>query len=562
MLVDISIQNFALIESWQLSFQDGESVITGETGSGKSLFVDALDFLSGQKFDRNLRRDRSKPTLVEASFLVDTNAESINRILDGYGIEAEDLVIISREADDRSTKTRINSRIVSQQALRELTPLLLDIHSQNAQTILADSGNYIHFLDRYIGPAIEAEKDHLSDLLKKLRDLEEEKKKLNLSPEEIARRTDLLEYQIHEIEEAGLDQIDEEALNREYKQLSNAKDRLDAINGLLEVFHGDYSLRYGMESVAKELDSLSRMDKELTESKDLSWQIEAELETLEENLESYRDRILVDPVRIEEIDEIFLMLQKLKRKYGQNGPEILAYLDRCRFELDDLQMIDRKREGLVKQEAGLQEELADCADRCSSLRKKGAEALQDRIIDELRQMAIRKLSFSISLTEKREIDSLGRDRVDFLISTNEGEEMKSVDQVASGGEMSRFMLAFKIVIADIQQIPTIIFDEIDTGISGRTAQVVGEKLLDLSRSHQILVITHLPQIAALAHYNYRIIKMVTEGRTLSTIDLLDRKERIEEQARLIGGMNITAVTKQSAEEMLDQAANLQKARRT
>lgn len=558
MLLDIHIQNFAILDSIQLRFQEGESVITGETGSGKSLFVDAISFLSGGKVDRNVIRFPDQPCLVEASFYLEDYPDALKEILKDQGIEIEDdhLLVISREMDVKTTKTRINSRIVAQSLLKEIAPFLIDIHSQNAQSILANQANYIVFLDLFIGSEIQEEKKGLRKELDQVKALKKKKEDFNLSPEELARQIDLLEYQIKEIEDASLEEIDEDALNQEYKELTSSKDRMEAVQSILLALQGDYSIRQGMENIAKELEHLSKIDANLAELKDFSWQIQAEIESLEDSLDQYGNRIIINPQRIEEIDEIFLSVQKLKRKYGDSLEEILAYKEQCQEELTELDHIEENRKSLKKEMEELRSKIFDRVGRITELRKKGARALENRIKNELEEMAIKKLSFSISIKEADKISIMGKDEVDFLISTNIGEPMRSVSEVASGGEMSRFMLAFKIVMAEIEGIPTLIFDEIDTGISGRTAQVVGEKIQRLGRKHQVLVVTHLPQIAAMADHHYLVKKVIHDELTFSQISILNKEERIDEQARLIGGTNITNLTKDNAEEMLMQAENL------
>lgn len=559
MLTEISIRNFAIIESTNLSFYSGESVVTGETGSGKSLFVDALSFLSGAKLDRRTSRFEDKATLVEAAFTLEKNTESLQQVLDKYGLSLEeDQLIVSRSYDQKKTKTRVNAHIVSQSVLKEIMAELIDIHSQNAQSILTNKNNYIKFLDQFVGEEMAGLKAELGQVLGNLRSVRQEKAKFDLTPEELERQLDLLNYQIKEIEKANLGDIDEDALNTEYKMLTSSKDRIEAINKIISSFSGEYSVRSAIQSMARELDNLTRRDEDLKEINDASWQLEADSERLEYQLESYRDRIVVDPIRIEEIDEQFVVIQRLKRKYGDSIEEILNYQAQCEEELRLLSAIDVKREELDKKEQALLGQAQRISDAITTKRNEGGEKLELRIKDELKQMAIQKIDFKVQVLSDLPITTSGQDDVDFLISTNVGQSMHSVSEVASGGEMSRFMLAFKIVIAEVQEIPTLVFDEIDTGISGRTAQVVGEKLQRLGRKHQVIVISHLPQIAALANHHYLIEKKVKDGETYSEMSLLDRDERIEEQSRLIGGANITDLTRNSAEEMLVQADLLQK----
>lgn len=557
MLEQLSIQNFAIIENWNISFDAGESAVTGETGSGKSLFVDSLLFLSGDKIDRSVRRDTDAVTSVEGLFYIDQHLDLIRNILEKSGIEIDDYYIsIRRELNQRGTKAYINNKFVTQHLLKDVFSYLLDIHSQNAQSLLSDKKSYVKFLDQIIQDETDEEKNKIRETLSILKDIKNKWDSIDISPEDLQREKDLLEYQINEIENANLEDINEEELNIEYKKLTNAADRLDLANRLIDAYsnRGD-SIRSYLQSISREFDNLYRLDKSTEEIKDLSWQMDAEAEAIQNDLERYRDNIILDPKRISEIDQVFDSLQRCRRKYGQSISDILEYKNECISKLEKLNNIDDERNKLIIDRDKYSKNLSSYANTLTNLRITAADLLKEKIKKELKEMSIKNISFDIEIKNSDKITESGKDIVDFLISTNKGEKMHSVSEVASGGEMSRFMLAFKIIISNLDKIPTLIFDEIDTGISGRTAQVVAEKLNILSKNHQLIVITHLPQIAALADEDYLISKKVLDDRTLSLMSKLNMDERIDEQARLIGGINITDITKKSAQEMLEQAAN-------
>lgn len=554
MLINLAIRNFALIENWSVDFTGGESAVTGETGSGKSLFVDALAFLVGDRGQRRVKRE-GEDTVVEGAFLADETTAGRLREL---GIEPEEgLVILARRMTDRGTQARINNRVVTQSLLRDAGGLLLDIHSQNAQSLLTDRKNYRSLLDRAVGEPSIALREELRGLLREEKELERRIAELSMSPEEAEREADLLKYQIEEIDRESLNDLDEEALDREYRLLAGAADRARAVRSLIDVLRGDGDpLKYAFRAVATELDALSRADGELNATRDLCWQIEAETEALQSDLENYLDGIIVDPQRMAEIDRVFAALMRLKRKYGQTIPEILEFRESCRERLRALKNMDKTRAQLLSKKDAVRGKIEEASERLSRLRREAADSLEKRIRGELEEMAIRKLSFAVTTEMAESIGPDGADVVDFRISTNPGEPMRSISEVASGGEMSRFMLAFKLVVADLEETPSLVFDEIDTGISGRTAQVVAEKIHRFSRNHQVLVITHLPQIAALCDEHYVIRKTASEKGTVSRIEHLDREARIEEQSRLIGGVDITDLTRDSAREMIDQAESL------
>lgn len=553
MLTRLNIQNFAILDDWQLDFSSGETVITGETGSGKSLFVDALSFLLGSRSDRNWKKDPNKKTLVEGEFFIENQREKIASFLSELDIAMDEgNLVISRQLDEYGSKARVNNQYITAKNLTELSAMFMDIHAQNAQSILADKKNYLSFLDTYAGKKLEEGKKELRKLYQEKKDLLKNFKEYTISEEEANQEMDLLNFQIDEIEKCQLEDLDIDELNKEYRQLSSSVDRLNAVNEILQNLSYDMSISSLFEQVAGQLAEFGRFDENMKEYKDQAWKLQAEVEGFLKDLESYKDSIDIDPFRIEEIDLIFSSIQKLKRKYGKDKEEILNFLQKAKERRNFLQNMEETRNRLVQKIEEYDQKLMEKAKFLHEERVKAGMRLEKEISLHLREMAIKKLSFQVELKEK-ELDLQGIDAVDFLISTNPGEPLYSVSQVASGGEMSRFMLAFKIVIASVDQISSLLFDEIDTGISGRTAQVVAEKLYKLAKNHQVIVISHLPQIAALADHHYKISKFVTEDRTYSQIEILDEKNRIDEQARLIGGVLITDLTKKSALEMLKQA---------
>lgn len=557
MLLQLGIQNFAIIEAWRTDFEPGETVITGETGSGKSIFVDALLFLTGARADRKLARDPGKRMRVDGLFSVDRRNRNLLDALAEADIPCdEETLLISRELDAKSSRILINDRMVTLAKLKEITEMIMDVHAQNAQSLLADSKQYINFLDESIGEPIAEKQRRLRELLKQDRDLAASLEALDLSPEAVARELELLDFQIDEIRSAQLKSIDEPALNAEYRRLTGATERYGETSKIAAALNGGTPVRDIIRRMAVTLDELYRKDSESEPIKDLVWQIDAELETLTDEVERYRDGIIIDPHRIDEIDAIFTMLQSLRRKYGSDIEAILKFYADAKARRTALTSIEQRRAALAHERERLAREIVELADDIHGDRAAAAQTFEQRIKSELVQMAIRKIDFKVELHRLKEVGARGYDRVEFMISTNPGEAMRPLNEVASGGEMSRFMLAFKIVTAQIRKLSTLVFDEIDTGISGRTAQVVAEKLFRLGTRHQVLVITHLPQIAAMADAHCEIRKHVEAGVTHSTIRRLEGDARIEEQARLIGGVNITSVTRRSATEMLAQAAQL------
>lgn len=565
MLIELRIQHFALLDTVEVSFPSGESAVTGETGSGKSLFVDALDFLRGARADKRILHG-DETAVVEACFTwtaEEMRTDSmLKKELAELGIPLEErLIIARREFSSKGSRQRLNDVTVTLQSHRRIMELLLDIHAQNAQSLLKTPRTYLPLLDSFIGAPAEKEKKALRDVLAQLQKVQNDLDRLALSPDEVLREKDLLRYQIGEIDEADLPHLDEEELEREYRALISATERLQLANRLYGALSGDRGLRDGLMSCAQTFDQLAHKDNDASSLRDQMWQMEAEAEAMQEDLENYRNTIVIDPQRIEEVDAIFQLLQTLRRKYGQTNDEILAFREQADIRFQQLEHIEQERKMLQEKLASLRLILNEKANNLHALRVSAAAKLEKRVKEELLEMAIAQIAFAIPLTKADVIGPNGQDIVDFQLSTNPGEPMQSLSEVASGGEMSRFMLALKIIASEITAMPTLIFDEIDTGISGRTAQVVAEKLFRLTDKHQIIVITHLPQIAALADAHYAMTKDTEKTETVSSLNELDDRARIDEQARLLGGVHITDVTRKGAREMIEQAKQWKRERK-
>lgn len=553
MLTDLRIRDFALLSDVSITFAPGESAITGETGAGKSLFVLALAFLSGEKGEKRILREQGS-TSVEARFLVDD--PPLQQYLEEKGIAASSELLVRRQLKTNGSRQWINDTAVTVETLQTAMARLMDIHAQNAQGVLKNEKSYLPLIDTFIGDVAATRKKELRSLLRERDQWEKRLHSLSLSPEEVLREQDLLTYQLREIEDADLSHMDEEALQREYRSLTSAVDRLSLANQLAEGIEGDRGLRYGVQMVASGLDDLARKDPEMRGIRDMMWQIDAELDAVRHDLRNYRENVIVDPKRIAIIDDLFQLLQNLKRKYGDSIAEILAFEEEARRKKDELLHLDESRRLAEKEIAAIDKKIDALAEELHALRVDAAGKLEKRVALEMEEMNIKQVVFRIPFERLDRPGLNGVDRVNFTISTNPGEPLKPLSQVASGGEMSRFMLALKILWAEIARTPTLIFDEIDTGISGRTAQVVAEKLARLSTHHQVIVISHLPQIAALAEQHFQIKKEIRDNSTVSMMVELDKEGRVREQARLIGGVRITDLTRKSAMEMLEQAHRL------
>ncbi|MDY3987625.1 MAG: AAA family ATPase, partial [Peptoniphilaceae bacterium] len=402
MLDELRIQNFALIDQWEISFTKGESVFTGETGSGKSIFVDALSFLSGERADRQIQRDPSIPTMVEGIFLLPHSEVFLQRLSE-EGIDPEEnTLIVRRELTSNGSRQRLNGKAVTVSSLRAIMSFLIDIHSQNAQSLLSNRDLYLPLLDQYIGDEAETQKQELQKLLRKLKSVQKKLDDLELDPEELEREIDLLQYQISEIEGTDLEQIHEEELTKEHKKLSSAAGRVEDVQALLqEIENGQSSIRYALHSLARALDEMARKNPDLVHYKDMAWQMDAEAEDLVDGIEKYRDSIVIDPQRLDEIDQIFSMLQRLKRKYGSNTEEILGFSEHAKKRLRLLENAQQEKDSLIEERTQIRKQIKNTADVLSDLRKNGAGRLEKRIRAELLEMAIKAKAMSTPFSAQR-----------------------------------------------------------------------------------------------------------------------------------------------------------------
>lgn len=552
MLKNIYIKNFAIVDEESIDFSNGFNILTGETGSGKSIVVDALALLAGGRVNKSLIGKRENYSIVEGYFSCNFSDEDFDKL----NIEPCEEVIVTRRFTENSSSIKINNRVSNLSILQEFSKKLIDVYGQNSQSILTNKNNYLGILDSFGGKDLELKE--IQKLNRELRDKNKELKKFSLSKEEIIREEDLINYQIEEIESFNFN-IDEEKLDNEFKRLNNGIELINLSNESLEILNGDNNfnnIHQSFTNVLSNLRDISNYDSTMVDFYERVNSTYIELEDQIKDLEHYRDKIEVDPERLEEIDKIFKDLFNLKNKYGRNKEEILSYLDELNKKLNELSNYQEEKKKILIEIDEIEKKLEQNAKGLSKKRKKNAKAFESSIISELKDLNIKNIEFEIIFDKSEKISDTGFDIVDFMITTNIGEAKKSLSMVGSGGEMSRFMLAFKSVVADIDEVNTLVFDEIDTGISGRTAQVVAEKLYDISKKHQIIVISHLPQIASLADKHLLISKYIESNSTFSKVDVLDKEGRVEEIARLIGGVNITEKTRSSAKENLIMAQKI------
>jgi len=545
----LHIENIAVIESADISFDQGFNVLTGETGAGKSIVIDAISAILGERAYRDMIRTGTNKASVRAVF---TDVPEFSWFADN-GVEYDPETIIQREIHlDGKNVCRVNGSLVSVSILRKLGIQLINIHGQHDSASLFDEDNHLTFLDSF------ADNDALrSDYAEKyasVAKLRREIDKMTMDEGEKLRRMETLRYQIAEIEKADLEPGEDEALEERRKILQNAEKLSNGMDTAVEcLYGGDESdgaagllaqAEYALARLSKFSDSFAAMHERVS---DLMYQVQ----DVAEEVRDARDDLSYSADELEQIESRLDVIHKLRRKYGVTCEDILGYLDKAKKELDDIEFADDYLERLKKNLKKAEKTAWEAAKELRKNRKETAESMSSRILAELAQLDMPRVQFSCEFTET-ELTANGADTVAFYMSANAGEALKPMSKVASGGELARIMLAMKNVLAEKDQVNTLIFDEVDTGVSGRAAQKVAEKLRAVAAHKQVLCVTHLPQLAALANTHLLIAKSERNGRTFTSVTPLDLEGRKKELARIIGGTNITETTLKSAEEMLRQ----------
>lgn len=553
MLLELHIRNFALIEQADLEFREGLNVFSGETGAGKSILIDSIAAALGGKSGREAIRTGADAAYIELVFKI-SKAEKRERLLQlGVEPESDGVLIVSRKITaDRST-FRINDRTVTAGLLRRLAALVIDIHGQHEVQTLFDPEIHLRFLDLTAGDALQEIKASYGSLYRRYQQLRD---RLKQGEDDAlrAREMELLRYEIQEIEEARLEEGEEERLQTEYTRGHNAERIRQALSEAGESLEED--------SVSRALRRVSETLPYAPDLQDLAKQL-IELESLTDDalreIRGHLDDTECDEERLAHIAERLDQIRRLQDKYREDVPGILRLLSEKKERLESLEDFETNREALQNEEAALCTALQSKAEQISSLRRESAGSLEERVIRELRGLNFPEAVFSVVFRKGAVLSEQGIDTAEFYISTNRGEPVKPLRAVASGGELSRIMLALKTVLAAQDQIESLIFDEIDTGISGRTAQAVSQRLYRIGAARQVLCITHLPQIAAMADHHYLLEKESDGTRTRTRIREISGEEIVGELGRLIGGSVITEGVLKTAREMKRLADELKEA---
>ncbi len=562
MIVELSINNFAIIDNVKINFEKGFNVLTGETGAGKSIIIEGISMILGQRANRNLIRSGEERAIIEGVFYLEDPVE-INETLEEHGIDVDpnNYLIITREIyNNGRTISRVNGRVVTLSVLNDITANLVDIHGQHEHQSLLDPRTHIKLVDSF---GNEELKSLLETVNKKYRVLQEEKnrlKELSQNIENIEREIDLLQYQLKDIDSADIFNLDEDEIMSEYNKLNNIKDIAFNLGQVIDMLNSDdysgYSIINGISKCRLNLNNIEKYDEALKEYNNILESVEYELKDLYISIKDYLENLELDEEELIILEEKIDLLNSLKRKYGNTIEDIIEYRNSIEAKLNNLLNNERAIEETNKRIKSLEKELMNDCLKLTDLRKRISKKLEANITKELEELNMKNVVFKINFDKHDYFTAEGLDKIEFLISTNKGEELKPLSKIVSGGEMARIMLAFKKILSQYDNIPTLIFDEIDTGISGRTAQIVGEKIKSISKNHQVICISHLPQIAALADVHFLISKEVFDDKTCVAVKKLDYNERIDELSRLLGGVNLTNTTKLHAKEMLDMSKSL------
>lgn len=549
MLRLLHIENIAVIEQAEIVFEDGFNVMTGETGAGKSIVIDAISAILGERAYRDMIRTGTSRAAVRAIF--DRVPELPWFAENGVPYDAETDIRRELTADGKNL-CRVNGTAVTVGVLKKLGAQLINIHGQHDSAALFDEAQHLTVLDSFAED--EAERAAYAERYEAVRALRREIDRLSMDESEKLRRMESLQYQIDELTKAHLRPGEEEELEARRKLMQNAEKLSDGLHEASACLDGDSQTDGAatlLGQAERALARLARIDDQLAPLQETVADLMYRVRDCAEQVAEQVDALSFSEAELDDVEQRLDILHRLHRKYGPTCEEMLAYLEKAKNELDEIEFSSDRVEQLKKKLRAAEQAAQEAALVLRERRKRAGEQLSARICSELAELDMKKVEFSCVFTET-ELTPLGADAVAFYMTANAGEALKPLSKVASGGELARIMLALKNVLAERDRVPTLIFDEVDTGVSGRAAQRVAEKLLAVSRTKQVLCVTHLPQLAALADTHFRIAKREADGRTYTSVTPLDFEGRRQELARIIGGASITETTLQSAGEMLKQ----------
>lgn len=553
MLIDLHVKNFALIDDCEIEFSQGLNILTGETGAGKSIIIDSVNAALGARASKDVIRNETDPATIELLFSIED--DSVRDLLAGMDILCDDEIIISRKIGKQGSVSKINGETVTAAQVKRVAEHLIDIHGQHEHQSLLSPGKHLEILDKYGESEIAPVKIKVADAYREYTQCRKALEECAMDPEQRIREISFLEYEIKEIEDAKLREGEDESLEADYKRLSNLEKITETLGEVYVLTASARGERSALDSIGEafhRMESVARYDEKLESLLENLGTIESLTSDFNRELSAYISDNEFDEGVFNELTARLDLVNNLKSKFGKTIHDIGKSLEERKSRLEELTHIEDHIKELEEKKAAAEKALDRECLKLSKIRKEKALVLSNAIKEALSDLNFLQVEFEISLREAP-VSAKGKDEVVFMISTNPGEPVKELSGVASGGELSRIMLAIKTILAGSDEIPTLIFDEIDAGISGRTAQKVSEKLSLVGRNHQVICITHLPQIASMADAHYLIEKHVEGSSTISEINLLDEEGSIKELARMLGGAEITETTLANAKEMKKMA---------
>lgn len=551
MLKELIVKNFALIEEIHLNFENGFNVITGETGAGKSILIDAINVLLGEKGKEEFIRKGSDKTSITGIFDISEIKSKIEDILTENEISlADNLLIIKRILQQNNNKVYINDEPVTINFLNKITKLLVDIHGQYEHQTLFDINKHLELVDSFanLSDKLELYKNKFDNLKKLKSDFFKKQNDIK----ELKEKRDLYDYQLKEIGNLELkkdEDIEIENILSKYRKLNKIIELTQNINSII---NDDENLIYKLEKIIQYITEISLIDKSFETNINNCNEALILLKDFRENLQNYTESLNLNQTELDKLEHRAYQMQLLKKKYGPSLDDVLNYYNDILTKYNNIEIFETDLIQLENQIKSDTNELQILADEISNIRKKTAETISEKITAELKTLNMNEAEFKIEFSVISPLNEKGKDKVEFLVKTNKGEDFKQLRKIASGGELSRFMLAIKSLFAQLDKIPTMIFDEIDSGISGKTGTALAKQILKLSKHHQVFCITHLPVLAAAAHTHFKIYKEIDNKRTVTKSKLLSNEERVQEIAYLMSGGNVTKTSLAHSKELLKE----------
>lgn len=553
MLLNLHVKNLAIIDEVEVDFAKHLNVLTGETGAGKSIIIGSINIALGGKTAKDMIRKEAEFALVELTFLIED--EKVRSDLEEMGVSFEDdTLLISRKIARTRTMNRVNGESVTGAMIKKIADLLIDIHGQNDQQSLLHKEKHLEIVDRYAKEQMDGKEILLAEAYRAYKSLKEELEDNQIPEEERLREISFLQYELEEIENAKLSSGEEEELSQKYRKLSNATNIAQGLSGIYSMMNQESgSVSDKVSEGIHILSKISEYDERVSDFWNQLSDIDSLVTDFSRDISDYMEEFDVGLEELEEVEKRLDLVRSIKAKYGTTTEDVLAYAAQVREKLTKYQEYESYQENLKQKIEKEEKKLKKLSKEISAIRKKCAKVLEKEITQALVDLNFLQVKFEIAVRQREAYSAKGMDDIEFMISTNPGEELRPIGSAASGGELSRIMLAVKAVLAKHDEIETMIFDEIDVGISGRTAQMVAEKMSLIGKEHQVICISHLAQIAAMADTQFLIEKENDSNHTKTQIRQLDEGEAVQELARILGGAQITEAVTESAREMRELA---------